>query len=118
MHGKCYVTVSLCSESLYVDPSAFISSSSTRSFQPNERERQIAFAQNTMNRIGYQLIAEKKAAVRAEKHGAHIEKDDVQGIFYVLVWLITMTLSNSKGEIYLVSSSKRTWPSTFLKSSA
>jgi hypothetical protein len=32
-----------------------------------------------MKRIGYKLINEKKASVRAEKHGAHVEKSDMKG---------------------------------------
>ncbi|EIN04552.1 cytochrome P450 [Punctularia strigosozonata HHB-11173 SS5] len=46
---------------------------------PTERDRTIEYAQNTMKRIGYALISERKAAIRAEKHGAHVEKGDVQG---------------------------------------
>ncbi|EIN14705.1 cytochrome P450 [Punctularia strigosozonata HHB-11173 SS5] len=42
------------------------------------RDRQIAYAQATMKRIGYRLIAEKKAAIRAENHGARVEKSDVR----------------------------------------
>ncbi|EIN07525.1 cytochrome P450 [Punctularia strigosozonata HHB-11173 SS5] len=44
-----------------------------------KRDRQTIYAQSTMKRIGYGLIAERKAALRAEKHGAHVEKADVQG---------------------------------------
>ncbi|EIN14704.1 cytochrome P450 [Punctularia strigosozonata HHB-11173 SS5] len=43
------------------------------------RDRHVEFSQNTMKRIGYGLISERKAALRAEKQGAYIEKSDVQG---------------------------------------
>ncbi|EIN12219.1 hypothetical protein PUNSTDRAFT_130489 [Punctularia strigosozonata HHB-11173 SS5] len=46
---------------------------------PTERDRTIEYAQNTMKCIGYALISERKAAIRAEKHGAHVEKGNVQG---------------------------------------
>jgi hypothetical protein len=47
--------------------------------QPSKRSRQVEFAKATMNRIGYGLINEKKASVRAEKRGAHVEKSDMKG---------------------------------------
>ncbi|EIN06514.1 cytochrome P450 [Punctularia strigosozonata HHB-11173 SS5] len=43
------------------------------------RDKKIEYAQNTMKRIGYGLISERKAAVQSEKHGAHVERGDVQG---------------------------------------
>jgi hypothetical protein len=33
-----------------------------------------------MKRIGYRLISQRKAALRAEKHGGYVEKGDVQGM--------------------------------------
>jgi hypothetical protein len=39
----------------------------------------MTYAQNTMKRIGYGLIAAKKSAIRSEKHGAYVEKGDVEG---------------------------------------